>query len=382
MGSTKTRTRGIHLEKDGSRTVDKQWQGQRIFARLGQVSQDEAEQWLSDELVRLKAERDRERSAAPLFAECAGRYLREVMNLPSAGTIAWHIKLVLPYLGKLPITHVHDGSLEGFKEDRLAGILHEDTEWKSKTKARPVKASSVNRTLEVVRTILNRSARAWRGENGRPLLDMAPPLITMLDEDPRLPYPITWTEQDSLMAELPAHLQRMALFDINTGLRDENVVGLRWNWEVPVPQIGRSIFIIPPEEYKTKVAHVVILNDVAWSIIEGQRGQHRTWVFPYTTMRGGKPVTDRMDTMNNTAFQNARDRAGLKMVRVHDLRHTFGARLRLAGVAQEDRNCLLGHGGASMPEHYASADIGRLVKLANRVTKRQGTRTLLRVVNG
>ena len=35
-----------------------------------------------------------------------------------------------------------------------------------------------------------------------------------------------------------------------------------------------------------------------------------------------------------------------------------------------------------MSGHYASADVGRLVKLANLVLNRQETRTVLRVANG
>ncbi len=105
-------------------------------------------------------------------------------------------------------------------------------------------------------------------------------------------------------------------------------------------------------------------------------------MFPYTQIRAGKAITDRLDTINNGAFQKARERAGMTQLRVHDLRHTFASRLRLAGVSQEDRNALMGHGGASMPEHYASPDIGRLIGMANKVMDLQGTRTLLRVVNG
>jgi hypothetical protein len=35
-----------------------------------------------------------------------------------------------------------------------------------------------------------------------------------------------------------------------------------------------------------------------------------------------------------------------------------------------------------MPEHYASADVVRLISLANRVLDRVGTMTILRVANG
>lgn len=381
----RTRTKGIILEEDGTRTINKVWRGERIFVRLGAVSQDEAENWLASEVERRK--QDRERSAGHdcrLFADGAAQYLREIAGKASAEVIAWHIRLLLPTIGTVPLNMIHDGTLEPFKEDRLAGLIG----LKEGEQPKPVSATTVNRSLEVVRTILNRAARVWRSEDGKPWLDSAPPLITMLDENQRPPHPMNWEEQDKLFPELPPHLQEMALFDVNTGLRDENICGLKWSWEQHVPEVGRSVFIVPGSEFKTKVPHVVILNDAAWSIIETkrrlreaakERGEEVSdYVFAYTA----KGKTDRIGTMNNNGWQNARKRAGLTMVRVHDLRHTYATRLRLAGVTNEDRAALLGHEGRSMPEHYAAADIGRLIELSNMALNRSGTRTLLRVVNG
>lgn len=355
----KTRTPGINLEKNGSRTLDKIWKGERIFIRLGAISQEEAEIKLADEIRTRQVQQYRERHARPLFADCAARYLIESQHKRTAELLAYHITLLLPFIGALEVSHVHDGTLEGFKEARRLDS---------------VSATTINRSLEVVRAILNRAARAWRDEAGQPWLLTAPPLITMEKENRRPAHPLSWEEQDTLMPLLPLHLQNMVLCDINTGLRDENLCGLKWAWETPVPEVGRSVFIVPPLDYKTAVSHVVILNDAAWRIIETQRGQHPEWVFTYDGHR--------IDTMNNTGWQNARAKAGLADVRIHDLRHTYASRLRLAGVSQEDRNALLGHKSASIPEHYASADIGRLIELSNKVLDRQGTRTLLRVVNG
>ena len=91
-----------------------------------------------------------------------------------------------------------------------------------------------------------------------------------------MPYPLSWEEQDRLFRRLPTHLARMALVAINTGLRKSNLCGLQWTWEITVPEIARSVFVIPAEAFKTKRPHVVILNDVAWSIIKAQRGLHPT----------------------------------------------------------------------------------------------------------
>src|SRR4030095_1609290 len=112
-----------------------------------------------------------------------------------------------------------------------------------------------------------------------------------------------WDEQDRIFRRLPDHLARMALFAVNTGLRDSNLCGLHWSWEVPIPELKRSVFVVPASEFKARRAHVVILNDAAWSIIETQRGKHPVWVFPYRGKRIGK--------MNNNGWQQARYEVGL-----------------------------------------------------------------------
>ena len=196
----------------------------------------------------------------------------------------------------------------------------------------------------------------------------------MLPTSPRPPFPLTWDEQDRLFPLLPDHLGRMALFAVNTELRDSNVCGLQWQWEVEVPDVGRSVFVIPPQCYKTNRQHVVVLNDAAWSIVQTQRGKHPEWVFPFRGRRIGHK--------NNTAWKRAREKAGLPAARVHDLRHTFASRLRAAGVSMEDRQTLLGHVNSNMAAHYASPDVGRLIEQANLVLVRTVTCTFLRVANG
>ncbi|WP_286863800.1 tyrosine-type recombinase/integrase [Herbaspirillum sp.] len=121
-------------------------------------------------------------------------------------------------------------------------------------------------------------------------------------------------------------------------------------------------------------AHVVPLNDTAQSVINGQRGKDAKYVFPY---RGGRIVE-----MGNNGWNQARERAKLPQVRVHDLRHTYGTRLRAAGVSEEDRALLLGHANKSMPEHYATGTVERLVDQANKVELKRKRMTILRVVNG
>ncbi|VTU40331.1 hypothetical protein H4CHR_05070 [Variovorax sp. PBS-H4] len=90
---------------------------------------------------------------------------------------------------------------------------------------------------------------------------------------------------------------------------------------MPVPELQRSVFVIPAAEFKGKRDHALVLNDAAWKIGDG-------------------------------------------------------------GVAEEDRALLLGHAIEGMPQHYATATVERLVEAANKATNTFDRTTLLRVVNG
>lgn len=53
--------------------------------------------------------------------------------------------------------------------------------------------------------------------------------------------------------------------------------------------------------------------------------------------------------------------------RVHDLKHTFGRRLRAAGVPVETRKVLLGHRNGDITTHYSAPELEGLQDAANRV---------------
>src|ERR1700733_11269743 len=170
----------------------------------------------------------------------------------------------------------------------------------------------------------------------------------------RSPYPLSMEEQRLLFSELAGHLARMALFKVNTGTREHEVCGLRWDWEVQVPEPETSAFIIPADQVKNGAERYVVLNRTAKSVIEACRGEHPEFVFTTEERDSQRHPQSRM---NNSGWKAARERAatrypeelgpacpqGFRRIRVHDLKHTFGYRLRAAGVSFEDRKTLLGH---------------------------------------
>lgn len=51
--------------------------------------------------------------------------------------------------------------------------------------------------------------------------------------------------------ELPEHLEKMALFAVNTECRKSEVSQLQWDWEIKIPELAHlMVFIIPPELVK------------------------------------------------------------------------------------------------------------------------------------
>ena len=134
---------------------------------------------------------------------------------------------------------------------------------------------------------------------------------------------------------------------------------LQWDWEYPIPELNTSIFVIPAQYSKNKVDRLVPLNDIALQVIAGVRGQHPVYVF--TRVDG----QTRLYQMSNKSWDKARKLVRLP-VRIHDLKHTFGRRLRAAQVSLEDRQDLLGHKSNRITTHYSPAEIQHLIEAANR----------------
>jgi integrase len=288
------------------------------------------------------------------FREAAAKFIDENAHLRSLRRYALSLDTVDPYIGDLPLEQVHDDTLAPFKKARLAA---------------GIRAGTINRDIGAIRRVLNLAARKWRHTNGTTYLASAP-LLDQVKGERGKPYPLSWEEQKRFLQELPGHLEQMALFDLNTGLRDQELVSLRWFWEVQVPELGCSVFILPEEVTKNGEERVLVLNRVARSVLEAQRGRHAEYVFTYN----GRPLT----RMNNSSWRKARSRAGLPHLRVHDMRHTFGHRLRAAGVSNEDRKALLGHKVEDITTHYSAPDLGHLLECAERICD-QKRGTVLRV---
>ena len=323
--------------------IDKIFRGRRICESTGESDFEKAEEYLIRKFEEVRQATVYGHRPQRSFRQAATKFLEECQK-SSLRDSALHLKHLDPFIGDLALDSIHMGSLQPFIQER---------------KKQGVKARTINYGLQTVRHLLNLAASEWIDEYGLTWLESAPKIKLLTQQDARKPYPLSWEEQVRLFDELPEHIANMALFKVNTGCREQEVCSLKWDWEVAIPEMGTSVFIIPEHAVKNREERLVILNKTAYSVIERVRGQHPEYVFTYKGNRVGN--------INSTAWQKARVRAGLEQVRVHDLKHTYGRRLRAAGVSFEDRQDLLGHKSGRITTHYSEAELQNLIDAANSV---------------
>ena len=355
MGRKKTP--GLLL-RGGVWHIDKVIFGQRVIETTRTSNLEEAETYLAHRAEQIRQANIYGVRPNRLFKEAAAKFLCENMHKRSISDDASRLKGLLPFIGELPLQQIHDGTLATYVND---------------CSAKGLKKKTINNGLEIVRRILNLAARKWRDQHGLTWLE-TPPLLTMQEvDDARAPYPLSWEEQKFLLKALPPHLSRMALFKVNTGTREQEVCQLRWDWEVMLPKSETSVFLVPAEIVKNKEDRLVVLNRVAKSVVESQRGKHPSRVFTFRN----RPIAG----MYNSAWKRSRVLAaneyarkydepvtwGFANLRVHDMKHTFGRRLRAAGVPLETRRVLLGHRNGDITSHYSAPEIEELLAAANEV---------------
>jgi len=335
------------IKRAGVWHIDKQINGRRVCQSTGTSHLEEAERFLARLMEETRQAEIYGVRPRRTFEQAAAKFVLENQHKRSIASDIGRLKLLVPWIGDLPLDKFHAGTLHSWIERR-----GEDG----------VAVGTINHGLKLVRRILNLAATEWVDEYGMTWLPAAPKIRLLPDTDKRRPYPLSWDEQTKLFKELPVHLAQMAMFAVNTGCRDGEICRLCWDWEAKVPELNTTVFIVPGQHVKNGDDRLVVLNQIALSVVDAQRGKNPTHVFTYR----GRPVT----RMMNTAWLHARKRATLSHVRVHDLKHTLGRRLRAAGVSFEDRQDLLGHRSGRITTHYSAAELSRLIEAADSVCDR------------
>ena len=114
--------------------------GGRLRESTGTDRLDEAEAYLVHRLEEIRNARVYGLRPRRTFEQAAAKYLLENTHKASILDDAMHLKQLMPYVGGLPLEHVHAGSLTPFIAARRAS---------------GIRTKSINNALAVVRRILN-----------------------------------------------------------------------------------------------------------------------------------------------------------------------------------------------------------------------------------
>lgn len=294
-----------------------------------------------------------ERHARRTVAEAGAKYL-EAYPGKDKQRVGYALKALIPYVGDLFLMDLNDDALSQYRHDRANGLGAFSV---------AASAGTINYEIDVLSTIMNAACSEW---------EWIPRALKLKRvRGPRKQaYPLTWEQQDALFAKLPQHwADGVALFGFNTGLREDELVGLRWEQRVMIPDLKSFVFVLSAT--KNGEARAVVCNSLARLAVERQEGNGSDYVFP---SRSNRSKGERVAKLGNIWWE-AWEAAGLptgKWTRQgpHNMRHTYSHRLRVAGVSEEDRDALLGHKRASLSQHYAQPDLERLQGLAELATHR------------
>ena len=193
-----------------------------------------------------------------------------------------------------------------------------------------VSLATAQKDLSTLRAILNKAFR-------EDLLDKAPRFPRFKRLKPRDRW-LTVEEEQRLVDCAARHLVPIIRFAVDSGGRLSEILGLDWrNVEL---EHKRVRFV----DTKNGEDRTVRLCDRAYATLASLGPKERGPVFTFR----GRPIES-----VRAAFNAARQKAGLKDVRFHDLRHTFASRLVQGGVPLYDVMHLLGHKSLDMVQRYS-----------------------------
>ena len=152
-------------------------------------------------------------------------------------------------------------------------------------------------------------------------------------------------------------LAQCARFAVATGLRENNVLNLRWSQV----DLNRAVAYVEAAETKQRHPIGIPLPPGAQAVLRERRGSHKVYVFAHPD--SGKPLYK----ASNRAWYSAVKKAGMKGLRWHDLRHTWASWAVQSGVRIEELRELGGWKTLSMVQRYSHLSPGHLADVAAKI---------------
>ena len=216
----------------------------------------------------------------------------------------------------------------------LVDISRELIETIGEIKVKASSKSNANRFLAVIRAVLRMAGNELKWFSSIPF-------IKFYTEPKRR---IRWLYRHQaarLLKVLPSHQKALVSFALATGLRQGNILGLRWDQL----DMQRKVAWIHADQAKSKEAIGVPLNTEAVDVLLSQMGKHSEFVFTFK----GNPIKN----ANTRAWKKALLKCGIENFRWHDLRHTWASWHVQGGTPLHVLQELGGWSSAEMVRRYA-----------------------------
>ena len=265
------------------------------------------------------------------FCEFAKIYLRDhaEVHKRSIDRDREIIRRLNRVLGAVVLHEITRHRIEQYKRERLNGKC---SAYKQKAPPEPLKAATVNRELDTLKSILTKAVE-W----GK-LVESPARLVKRLPVENRRTRILTLDEQRRVIWACRERLRGIVTFALITGARIGEILSLRWD------QCGGGMvtFLRTKSGKPRRFPISPVLAEVL-----AEQPTLTDWVFP-------NPRTQRPYTCVMASFRRALERAQITTgdVTLHTLRHTALSRMIESGIDDYTVMAISGHSSTRMLERY------------------------------
>ena len=214
-------------------------------------------------------------------------------------------------------------------------------------------AATCNHHIKLMKHALN-LAVDWEMLNSNPVAR-----VPLFHEDNKIEHYLNDNELERLLTVLHANrnspVSLIALFLLSTGCRLNEVLSAKWS-DV---DLDKGVFTIRATNSKSKRLRAVPLNGTALEVLKQLDTQGR-FDHLFINRKTGKPYVN-----ITKVWQKLRSAAGLKHLRLHDLRHQYASFLVNNGRTLYEVQQILGHSDPKVTMRYAHLSTRALQEAAN-----------------
>ena len=243
-----------------------------------------------------------------------------------------------PFFGEMDLKDITSQSIESYRAKRLET---------------GVKRSTTNRELALMKVMYSK-AIDWRYCPENPVRR----LKLFAENDNQIERILGPGEEKRLFEASAEHLRPILKVAIYTGMRRGEILGLKWD------QVDFLRSQIRVERTKSGRTRFIPINSELMDTLKELKKRKGGGEYLFPNPESGRSLQD-----VKTAFKAACRRAGIKRLRFHDLRHTFGTRLVEAGIDLITVKALMGHSTVTVTERYTHS---------SQVSKRDAVEALTR----